>query len=86
MNLSKTIGTHPSFPSKQAEFKKKKKKKEPKTKTQLSAVHMPFKVAPDSTYHYTTINPTIKNPIHAINSALNTAGVVGGSNMCFICL
>lgn len=84
MNLFQTIGTQPFFL--QNRLSSKKKKNKPKTKTQLSAVHMPFKVASDSTYHYTTINPTIKNPIYAINSALNTAGVAGGSNMCFICL
>lgn len=45
MNLLQTIGTHPFLPPKLSP-----KKTQP---LELPAVLMPFKVAPDSTYHHT---------------------------------
>lgn len=59
MNLFQTTGTHPST----------------KQSLKLSAVHMPLKMATDSTYHYRTLNPTIKNHCHSQNSALHIAEV-----------
>lgn len=59
MNLLQTIGTHRFLP-----LKVSSKKKNPQP-LELSAVHMPFKVALDSTYHHTTLNPTIKNHSHS---------------------
>lgn len=56
MNLFQTIGTHHFLPLKLSSQKTQPLK--------LSAVHMPFKMAPDSTYHYGTQNPTIKNHSH----------------------
>lgn len=55
MNLLQTIGTHPFLPPKRSS----------KNTSELPAVLMPFKVAPDSTYHHTTLNPTIKNRSHS---------------------
>lgn len=48
-----------------------------------SAVHMPFKVVPDSTYHHTKLKP-YTTLIHTLQSALHTAEVVCKGNMFFI--
>ena len=57
MNVFQTIVTQPYFPPLKMSFKQTQP-------IELSAAHMPFKEASDSTYHYTTLNPKLKTYSH----------------------